>query len=154
MYGNNFFNPYSYQTPYQTTNIVSNLTRNGTGIASGLARSNTLANAGLNSIGKTSSLGLGNLLGKFSFTGFLNGASKTLNIINQAIPVFYQIKPIINNAKTMFRVMNAVKEDKPKNKISTQRILPNNKTTIPSTNSIDNNKIKNDFKEENPTFFI
>lgn len=40
----------------------------------------------------------------FSFAGLLNGASKTLGIINQAIPVVYQIRPIWNNAKTMFRV--------------------------------------------------
>ncbi len=46
----------------------------------------------------------------FSFSGFLNGASKTLGVINQAIPVFYQIKPIWNNAKTMLRVAKAMNE--------------------------------------------
>lgn len=40
----------------------------------------------------------------FSFSNLLNGASKTLGVINQAIPVVYQVKPIWNNAKTMFRV--------------------------------------------------
>lgn len=35
----------------------------------------------------------------------LNNTQKTLSIINQAIPIFYQVKPIWNNAKTMFRVM-------------------------------------------------
>ena len=29
----------------------------------------------------------------------LEGTQKTLGVINQAIPVVYQIKPIINNAK-------------------------------------------------------
>lgn len=34
----------------------------------------------------------------------LSNAQKTLGVINQAIPVFYQVKPIWNNAKTMFKV--------------------------------------------------
>ncbi len=41
---------------------------------------------------------------KVTFSGILNGASKTLGVINQAIPVFYQVKPIFNNAKTIFKV--------------------------------------------------
>ena len=45
---------------------------------------------------------------KITFSGILNGASKTLGVINQAIPVFYQVKPIWNNAKTMFRVVKGI----------------------------------------------
>lgn len=48
--------------------------------------------------------------GKFNWSSILNNTQKTLNIINQAIPVIYQIKPIYNNAKTIFKVMNAVKD--------------------------------------------
>ncbi len=46
-----------------------------------------------------------------NWENFLNNAQKTLGIINQAIPIAYQIKPIMNNAKTMFRVMGAMRED-------------------------------------------
>lgn len=45
---------------------------------------------------------------KVTFSGILNGASKTLGVINQAIPVFYQVKPIWNNARTMFRVVKGL----------------------------------------------
>ena len=45
---------------------------------------------------------------KITFSGILNGASKTLGVINQAIPVFYQVKPIWNNARTMFRVVKGL----------------------------------------------
>ena len=44
----------------------------------------------------------------------LDGTSKTLGVINQAIPVIYQAKPIIKNAKTMFniaKVMNTPSQD-------------------------------------------
>ena len=41
----------------------------------------------------------------------INEIPKTLNVINQAIPVYYQVKPIYNNAKTMLRMVNALKDD-------------------------------------------
>ena len=44
----------------------------------------------------------------FKWGTFLDGTQKTLNVINQAIPVVYQVKPIINNAKTMFKVANII----------------------------------------------
>lgn len=159
MYGNNFFNPYAYQPSYHASNLASGLARNSTNLAGGLTRNSALANTTLGGLGRGSGLGLGNLLKNFSFSGFLNGASKTLNVINQAIPVFYQVKPIFNNAKTMFRIMGAVKDDKPANKQTTQNIFSNTKSNQSTTNikpqsrsvTIQN---KNDFEEENPTFFI
>ena len=45
---------------------------------------------------------------KVTFSSILNGTSKTLGVINQAIPVFYQIKPIWNNARTMLRVVRGL----------------------------------------------
>ena len=48
-------------------------------------------------------------LKRINWSSLLNNTQKTLNIINQAIPVIYQVKPIINNAKTMFKVISAVK---------------------------------------------
>lgn len=157
MHNNNFFNPYMYQPFYRSSNLMNgfnNMTRAGSslGVGSNLLRtSNTLGTA---SKGLT---GIKGLLGKFSFSGFLNGASKTLNVVNQAIPVFYQVKPIFNNARTMFRIMGAVKDD---NKPSTNKNITNNTNIINrnETNTINNiQNISSDyqtFNEENPTFFI
>ena len=50
----------------------------------------------------------GKMPSKVSFSSILNGTSKTLGVINQAIPVFYQIKPIWNNARTMLRVVRGL----------------------------------------------
>ena len=51
------------------------------------------------------------LKAKFDWGAILNNTQKTLNIVNQAIPLAYQVKPIINNAKTVFRIMGAVRDD-------------------------------------------
>lgn len=53
--------------------------------------------------------GLFSGLKKYNWNNFLNSTGRTLNVINQAIPIIYQVKPILNNAITMFRVMNAVR---------------------------------------------
>ena len=50
---------------------------------------------------------------KINWSNILNNTQKTLNVINQAIPVYYQVKPIWTNAKTMFRMVNALKNDDP-----------------------------------------
>ena len=41
---------------------------------------------------------------KFSFSTLLNGAQKTLNIVNQALPIVKEVKPIVKNARTLFSV--------------------------------------------------
>ena len=77
---------------------------------------------------------------KLTFSGILNGASKTLGVINQAIPVFYQAKPIWNNAKTMFRV---AKE------------LNSNNNTNSNKNTMEHTTTKESKDQGNsPTFFI
>lgn len=52
--------------------------------------------------------GLGSLK-SINWSGLLDGTQKTLGVINQAIPIVYQIKPIISNAKTMFRIADVIK---------------------------------------------
>lgn len=86
---------------------------------------------------------LGRLFGStgVSISNFLNGTQKVLNIANQTIPLVKQVKPIIGNAKTMFRVMNEFK-----------------KTSIPNITEekeiISNEEIKPIINNEGPKFFI
>lgn len=54
----------------------------------------------------------------------LNGTQKVLNFANQTIPLVQQVRPMIGNAKTMFKVMNEFKKvdtpDLPKKEVKTQ----------------------------------
>lgn len=91
---------------------------------------------------------LGRLFGRtgISISNFFNGTQKVLNIANQTIPLIKQAKPMITNAKTMFKVMNEFKRvEKPK------EINTINKK---NENNIINNKINNSIMEGGPTFFI
>jgi len=44
-----------------------------------------------------------------TFGSILSGTQKTLGTINQIIPIVKQARPLMSNAKTMFKVMNEFK---------------------------------------------
>lgn len=54
--------------------------------------------------------GLLNLIKGLNIPGILDGTQKTLSVINQAIPVIYQVKPLVNNVKTLFKIKNIINE--------------------------------------------
>ena len=43
-----------------------------------------------------------------NWNNILNNTQRTLGIINQAIPIVYQIKPLFSNARTLFRVASVL----------------------------------------------
>ncbi len=70
--------------------------------------------AGGSSIGSTISRGgllskLGG--GKMSLSGILTGAQKTIGTVNQIIPLYNQIKPMVQNSKVLLNVAKGIKGD-------------------------------------------
>ena len=60
---------------------------------------------------------LNNGIKGINWGGLLNNTSKTLGVINQAIPIVKQAGPMLNNMKSMMRLATAFKnETSPKNK--------------------------------------
>lgn len=58
-----------------------------------------------------------NFLKNIKWTELLDNTGKTLGVINQAIPVVYQVKPILTNAKTLLKIagsMNNSSNETPK----------------------------------------
>ena len=43
-----------------------------------------------------------------NWNNILNNTQRTLGIINQAIPIVYQVRPLLTNARTLFRVASAI----------------------------------------------
>ena len=85
----------------------------------------------------------------------LNGTQRALNFANQAIPLVKQVRPMIGNAKTMFKVMNEFKKsEKPKQntKIDSNNVVGNEKGTLNSV--FDNTKEDTYTTDDGPTFFI
>ena len=90
---------------------------------------------------------------KLSFSTLLNGASKTLGVINQAIPVFYQVKPIWNNAKTMFRVAREISSSN-SSSINSSSNSNNASNNTANTNTETNINSQEKESDNSPTFFI
>ena len=122
MYGN-YYNPFGFQSFRPRASMFGGI------------------NKGIN--GKF----FGNLFHKFNLSSFLSGTSKTLNVINQAIPIYYQIKPMFNNAKTMFKIVSAVKNE-------------DNNSNIKTESDVDKKSFNNSHQHiyeknyDNPKFFI
>lgn len=80
-----------------------------------------------------------------NWANLLSNTQKTLNIVNQAIPLVYQVKPIVNNAKTMFKIANEFgKSSRNTNEIESKE--NQNFNTIKEENI--------NYDNEGPNFFI
>lgn len=77
---------------------------------------------------------------KLTLSSILSGTGKVINFANQAIPLVKQAGPVIQNAKTMFRVMNEFK------KVDTNQVENNEVKEKEVITSTSNNM--------GPTFFL
>lgn len=50
-------------------------------------------------------------LKNINYAGILDGASKTLNVVNQAIPVYYQVKPILSNLNVLKNIQESITDE-------------------------------------------
>ena len=92
---------------------------------------------------------LKSLFGGIKWSSILNGTQKTLGIVNQAIPLIKQAGPVLNNAKTMFKVMNEFKKTDIQNvNESVNNMTINDNTTNENIINKPTAKIKT-----GPTFF-
>lgn len=82
----------------------------------------------------------------FNFSSFLDGTQKTLGVINQAIPIVYQVKPIFQNAKTMFRIADEIRKP-----IANENTY-NNSSSYNSRNN--SNNAREDVAKNKPIFYI
>ena len=133
MYPNGFYNM-PFVNPYNAVGAASALPRTG---------------------GLLSRLGLRNI----NFGNILTNTSKTLNVINQAIPVVKQIGPMFNNMKSMLKVASLFNDATTPSNNKNSNTQSNNNTNNSSNNKVNNetsneNTITNNGYSNSPNFFI
>ncbi len=47
----------------------------------------------------------------YNWSGLINNTSKTLGIINQSIPIVKQVKPVMNNVRSMMKIASVFKDE-------------------------------------------
>lgn len=109
----------------------------------------------MNSVASTApvaSKGLFSSLKAINWGGLLSNTQKTLGIINQTIPIVYQVRPIINNAKTMFKIANSIKGGTSTNSTNNQNINTNSQSNNMTNSQATNIPTNQDSNK--PMFFI
>ncbi len=126
-----FNNPYMYQS-FARPSLLSRLFGGA-----------SAARTGAGAVAATTSSGI-------NWGNILANTQKSLGIINQAIPLVYQVKPMINNAKTMFKLAGAIKSG------DTSSSSSSSSKGNYETSSSNGEKVKNStFQSENkPIFYI
>lgn len=95
-------------------------------------------------------------LGKINWSSLLSNTQKTLNVVNQVIPLYYQVKPVVSNIRTLGKI------GKEFNKSNINNSNNNFSNNVNNNDSNTNNNINISTKENNdinnfipnPTFFI
>ena len=109
-----------------------------------MASTAPVVNAASNTLSKAS------ILGKVNWSSLLSNAQKTLNVVNQAIPLYYQVKPVFNNIKTLGKIGKELS----KADTASQVVNTNNneiKNDITNTSALENTNNNESFL---PTFFL
>lgn len=89
------------------------------------------------------------LLGKLNWSSILSNAQKTLNVVNQAIPLYYQVKPVFNNIKTLGKIGKEFTKASSSVQSKTQSM--NNNETGSNLENPSNEELNS---VPNPTFFL
>lgn len=98
--------------------------------------------------------GSASILRKINWSTLLSNAQKTLNVVNQAVPLYYQVKPVFKNMKAISKI------GKEFSKIGNNNINNNNTMMASQNNNTNPYKNINDNVYDDgqdvptPTFFI
>ena len=128
MYPNGFYNM-PFVNPYNAVGAASALPRTG---------------------GLLSRLGLRNI----NFGNILTNTSKTLNVINQAIPVVKQVGPMFNNMKSILKVASLFNDATTPSNKNNNNNSSNNKVNNETSGQRNENTITNNSYSNSPNFFI
>ena len=128
MYPNGFYNM-PFVNPYNAVGAASALPRTG---------------------GLLSKLGVRNI----NFGNILTNTSKTLYVINQAIPVVKQVGPMFNNMKSILKVASLFNDATTPRNNNNNNNSSNNKVNNETSGERNENTITNNSYSNSPNFFI
>lgn len=89
------------------------------------------------------------IFSKINWSSLLSNAQKTLNVVNQAIPLYYQVKPVFKNIRTLGRI------GKEFTKLGNSYVT-SNANSVPSSANLEEKNTSSETVEDipNPTFYL
>ena len=88
-----------------------------------------------------------------NWSGIINNTSKTLGVINQAIPVVKQVGPMMNNVRSMLKIASVFK-DETDLKVPKKGISHYAKNSSYSSSDIHHDSVSSNLDDYSPTFFV
>lgn len=95
------------------------------------------------------------IFSKINLSSLLSNAQKTLGVVNQAIPLYYQVKPVFKNLKALGKIGKEFTKINENNNQNSNRSTQQESVTNISNNSVTTSNItdsQNDYP--NPTFYL
>lgn len=96
------------------------------------------------------------IFSKINLSSLLSNAQKTLGVVNQAIPLYYQVKPVFKNLKALGKIgKEFTKINGNNNQSSNESTQQDAVTNISSSNDVTtSNIIDNQNDYPTPTFYL
>ena len=92
---------------------------------------------------------------KVTLSGILNGAQKTIGTVNQIVPLYNQVKPMLENSKVIFKAFKGLKIKEPniRSRFNNKTYI-NTQTTEHVVSQKQENKINVDNEKPAKPFFL
>lgn len=105
-------------------------------------------------LGSTAATG-SSIFSKINWSSLLSNAQKTLGVVNQAIPLYYQVKPVLKNLTALGKIGKEFTKisgsnNQNSNKVKQESIIDNATNNSVVTNNITSKQ--NDYPT--PTFYL
>ena len=80
---------------------------------------------------------IGNTIKSVNWSGLLNGADRTLGLVNQTIPLVREAKPMFSNMKSMVKLAKAFRNETTpvRNNITRNNVIETKPEVMPQTNN-------------------
>ena len=94
------------------------------------------------------------IFSKINWSSLLSNAQKTLGVVNQAIPLYYQVKPVFKNLRALGKIGKEFTKISESNNQNSNEVKQESKFDNTNSNAVINN-ISNEQKDyPTPTFYL
>ena len=95
------------------------------------------------------------IFSKINWSSLLSNAQKTLGVVNQAIPLYYQVKPVFKNLKALGKIgKEFTKISENHNQNSNENVQQETVTNISNNNVTTSNITDSQNDYPTPTFYL
>ena len=94
------------------------------------------------------------IFSKINWSSLLSNAQKTLGVVNQAIPLYYQVKPVFKNLRALGKIGKEFTKISESNNQKSNEVKQESKFDNTNSNAVINNISNEQNDYPTPTFYL